>query len=104
MSLLRSFCDFSFTQPLPDAWQTEVLLELETDAVGLIEEQTGDSTVAIVVDSSLKMVSGFVSQVFMAFGVAPVCIHTHIHIHTYCLHHYIYMCVLHRRTSGSNTM
>ena len=55
-----------------DSWQTEVLAELEQDAVGLIEEQTGDRTVALIVDSSLKMVNTFTSEVFMALGVAYV--------------------------------
>ena len=34
-----------------DEWETELLQELEKDRIGLIEDQTGDSTVAMVVDA-----------------------------------------------------
>ena len=40
-------------------------------ALGMIEDQTGDSTVAIVVDSSLRMLEKFVSQTLFALGVVP---------------------------------
>ena len=39
--------------------------------LGMMEDQTGDSTVAIVVDSSLRMVNKLVSQTLSALGVVP---------------------------------
>ena len=73
-----------------DEWETELLQELEKDRIGLIEDQTGDSTVAMVVDarsvrwgetkhaqavisvvSSLRMVDEFSSRTLIALGCCP---------------------------------
>ena len=54
-----------------DSWQTELLEELQRDRIGMIEDQTGDSTVGMLVDTSLRMVDGFVAQTLMAMGTVP---------------------------------
>ena len=46
--------------------------ELERDRVGVISgEGMGDGTVAVVVDSSLRMVNSFTQAVLMSLGVCP---------------------------------
>ena len=46
--------------------------ELERDRVGVISgEGMGDGTVAVVVDSSLRMVNQFTQAVLLSLGVCP---------------------------------
>ena len=48
------------------------MTELEQDRVGVISgERTGDGTVAIVVDSSLRMVNEFTQAVLKSLAVVP---------------------------------
>ena len=71
--LLRSFKETALVQCL-DA--SLCMISFMCD-LGMINDQTGDSTVAIVVDSSLRMVDTFVCQTLFALGVVPedVCRH-----------------------------
>ena len=55
-----------------DSWQEEVLEELERDRVGVISgEGMQDGTVAVVVDTSLRMVNRFTQAVLSSLATAP---------------------------------
>ena len=47
------------------------MLEMQKDRIAAINDQTGDTTVAMVVDTSLAMVDKFVSTTLLALGVVP---------------------------------
>ena len=53
------------------SWQMEVIGDLQRDRVGFIDEESGDTSVAIVVDTSLQTLSAFTQAVFTSFGVCP---------------------------------
>ena len=53
-----------------DAWQEDVLEELEGDRVGMIsDEEMGD--VSAVIDTSLRMVNRFTQAVLMSLATVP---------------------------------
>ena len=71
--------------------------ELERDRVGVIsEEGMGDSTVAVVVDSSLRMVNEFTQAVLKSLAVVPEDVSCVFLTHK-CLNHLV------RSRYGSNT-